>query len=778
MIQLNFLQTRYFRILLITLLLSGAVFRVDAQGPGSQVPKSTPLINGGTCYFLQFTPWDSTVHSARHPLIIFLHGAGERGDGGFSTVNNVAANSIPLFCANKGTMGFTVNGVYNTFYVLSPQLSAFSGNWTSNYVQTMINYAKSNLNIDTNRIYLTGLSLGGGGCWRFVLDSTTTQTNQIAAMSAMSSTDEGNDTHICSVLFNSHLPMWNFADDADPNPQTGGNAMEHQRLTMVFGCNNYTPAPKWTYYSDNTHNHGWEWGSDTGHHTYTLSSTFTSSVGSGSYLQNPNLFEWLLTNTRASNTPQPPVAHTNAAQVLYTPTNQTTLTGSGTPVSPATISSYSWTKVSGPDTPVITSPSSATTTVTGLSVPGFYLFRLTVTDNNGLTGSALDSVLLNDGHPVVNAGSNQTITLPTSSVNLSGTATARPGHSIQSTTWTKSSGPSGGSITSPASLNTSVTGLTQGTYIFQLSATDDQALTSNSQVTVTVNPAAGSSLLGYIVQVPGPVGYCGNTDTTGRIAIYGDSLANNGLVYSDPAKTTLFDGGFNWYEFAATVNGPVLHDLVIYGGGIHSLSSCPGVTSSPSNGVPVLGYIKIAPGPDGYCGDTSSVGRTAIYGDSIANSVILSPDPQRKSPLDGGYNWISFSASLNGAITQTFAAYPDGSIHSLQTCPGGAQSRPGVVSGAVNSFNAASGISGGNRLTVYPNPVKDRLTLHIAGAATGKVMTRISNSTGGVVISQTDYKNGNSADLQVTLSGLPAGLYIIEIRIGTTVEFRQKIMKQ
>lgn len=89
--------------------------------------------------------------------------------------------------------------------------------------------------------------------------------------------------------------------------------------------------------------------------------------------------------------------------------------------------------------------------------------------------------------PVVNAGANQTITLPSNSVTLSGTATD-PDGSIASYFWAKMSG-NGGTITSPALPSTTVTGLTEGSYTFRLSATDNNGLTSSSNVTVIVNPA-------------------------------------------------------------------------------------------------------------------------------------------------------------------------------------------------------------------------------------------------------------------------------------------------
>lgn len=771
----------FFTFLSVVLLL-GPSHRASAQGPGTQVARSTPLINGGTCYFLQFTPWDSTIHAAtKHPLIIFLHGAGEKGDGGFSTVGNVAANGVPHLCSSavNATMGFTVNGVYSTFYVLSPQLTASQGNWTSNYVQTMINYAKANLNIDSNRIYLTGLSVGGGGCWRFVLDSSTAQANQIAAMASMSPTDEANDNNICTVLYNSHLPIWNFTDDNDPNyPYTSAGTVNHIRLTFNIYCPSYTPAPRWTWYSDNTHNHAWEWGSDTGHASRTLSSNteFPSTVGSGTIIQNPNVYEWFLSNTRATNSPQPPAAHTGPLQIINLPTSQATLTGSGTAVSPATISSYSWTFLSGPATPSIASPTSASTLVTGLSSTGLYQFRLTVTDNNGLTGSAVDSVQVTDLRPIVNAGDDKSITLPVSSVSLAGTATAQGGNTITSTTWTKISGPPGSTITSPSSLNTTVTGLTQGTYVFQLKAVDNQGLADSSQVTVYVNAAPSpSGALAYIVQVPGPIGNCGDTSSSGRIPVYGDSLSNGGILYTDSAKTTIYNGGFNWFESAATTQGPIQHDLVVYpDGSIHNLNSCPGVTSSSPTGVTVLGYIKVSYGPDGYCGDTAVAGRTAIYADSLGESVILSPDPQRQHPLDGGFNWYSFSTTLTGAITRTFSVYPDGSMHSLRICPGSSQSNQAIVSRSNNSLDDTGGST---KLSLYPNPVKDMLILHISGKATGKVMTRISSLTGVILRSQAGYKEAASLDLPLSLGNLPAGMYLVEVWIGTTVEFRQKVLK-
>lgn len=95
--------------------------------------------------------------------------------------------------------------------------------------------------------------------------------------------------------------------------------------------------------------------------------------------------------------------------------------------------------------------------------------------------------------PNVNAGVNQTITLPTNSTTLIGTAND-PDGTIVSILWTRVSGPNTPVIVSPSNLSTSVAGLITGIYIFQLQVTDNLGTSSTDTIQITVNSAPISSL--------------------------------------------------------------------------------------------------------------------------------------------------------------------------------------------------------------------------------------------------------------------------------------------
>jgi hypothetical protein len=113
---------------------------------------------------------------------------------------------------------------------------------------------------------------------------------------------------------------------------------------------------------------------------------------------------------------QPPTANAGSDVTLILPIGSTTLLGSGTDAD-GTIAGYEWTRVSGPTTYLLGTANAATTTLTNL-VLGTYIFRLTVTDNGGATGTDNVTVIVITAPniaPTANAGSDVTLTLPVNS---------------------------------------------------------------------------------------------------------------------------------------------------------------------------------------------------------------------------------------------------------------------------------------------------------------------------------------------------------------------------
>ncbi|MCW5913064.1 MAG: T9SS type A sorting domain-containing protein [Chitinophagaceae bacterium] len=181
-----------------------------------------------------------------------------------------------------------------------------------------------------------------------------------------------------------------------------------------------------------------------------------------------------------------PKANAGADQTITLPANTVSLAGSGTDED-GTVVSYQWTKISGPSGYTIVNSGSAVTDVFGLT-EGVYSFQLEVTDNKGAKGRDTMQVTVNaapNQAPTANAGADQTITLPTNKVTLKGSGTDADG-TISSYQWTKTAGPGSYTIVSPASATTEVTGLTEGTYTFQLKVTDNKGATGTATVRVTV----------------------------------------------------------------------------------------------------------------------------------------------------------------------------------------------------------------------------------------------------------------------------------------------------
>jgi predicted peptidase len=112
--------------------------------------------------FLLYVPKGYDAEGEALPLLLFLHGAGERGKGG-EDLQRVAIHGPP----KQAKAGKEL-----PFIVVSPQApprdgwQGIIGAWQPEVLNQLLDRIEQELNVDKSRVYLTGLSMGGYGSWR------------------------------------------------------------------------------------------------------------------------------------------------------------------------------------------------------------------------------------------------------------------------------------------------------------------------------------------------------------------------------------------------------------------------------------------------------------------------------------------------------------------------------------------------------------------------------------------------------------------------------------
>jgi predicted peptidase len=137
---------------------------LKAQTPaaGKQVPASTTVkakVDGQerdvTLRYLLYLPADyDTAKDTRYPLVLFLHGSGERGDD----IEKVKIHGPPKLVAA---------GKEFPFVLCSPQCPADS-RWNADELDKLVDELAGTYRIDRQRLYVTGLSMGGSGTWALI----------------------------------------------------------------------------------------------------------------------------------------------------------------------------------------------------------------------------------------------------------------------------------------------------------------------------------------------------------------------------------------------------------------------------------------------------------------------------------------------------------------------------------------------------------------------------------------------------------------------------------
>ncbi|MCF6311042.1 MAG: prolyl oligopeptidase family serine peptidase [Verrucomicrobiales bacterium] len=160
------------------------------------------------------------------PLVVFLHGSGERG----SDISRVKTHGPPMLVEK---------GKNFPFILISPQCPKNS-TWSDQPLIELIEDAEKRYQVDPKRIILTGLSMGGYGTWNLA----TRYPNKFAALVPLCG---GGTPYLTRLIKNT--PIWVFHGAKDGAVDIG----ESQRMVDALKKNG-SKQVKFTIYPEAGHN--------------------------------------------------------------------------------------------------------------------------------------------------------------------------------------------------------------------------------------------------------------------------------------------------------------------------------------------------------------------------------------------------------------------------------------------------------------------------------------------------------------------------------------------
>ncbi len=217
--------------------------------PGRQQPQQMERTIKITMHYLLYLPKDYAQQD-RWPLLLFLHGAGERG----ADLERVKVHGPPKLIAA---------GKEFPLIVVSPQCPEGQW-WQPHELAALVDEIVEKYKVDQDRIYVTGLSMGGYGTWSLAGFAP----HRFAAIVPICG---GGDPRIVRSL--SRLPVWVFHGAKDSVVPLSASVEMVEALQRARG------NVKFTVYPDADHD------------------SWTQAYDS------PELYTWLLSQKR---TPAPP----------------------------------------------------------------------------------------------------------------------------------------------------------------------------------------------------------------------------------------------------------------------------------------------------------------------------------------------------------------------------------------------------------------------------------------------------------------------------------------
>jgi predicted esterase len=199
----------------------------------------------------------------KFPVILFLHGSGERGDD----LDELRANGVPKLVEGKSSIFVRAlhgdarpNVPYPGFILVSPQCPAGEW-WSAQQLVDVLDETARRYRVDPDRIYVTGLSMGGYGAWELASEFP----ERFAAIAPVCGA--GNPEDAARLK---DLPAWIFHGQRDTVVPFQRSQQMADALKKAGGRVRFTAYP------------------DAGHDAWTAT------------YENPQLYKWLLEQVRGA----------------------------------------------------------------------------------------------------------------------------------------------------------------------------------------------------------------------------------------------------------------------------------------------------------------------------------------------------------------------------------------------------------------------------------------------------------------------------------------------
>ncbi len=217
----------------------GLPCRAQPAGGGQQAKsfEKQIMVTAKLDYLLSL-PADYDKSSRRWPLVLFLHGAGESG----SDLSKVKTHGPPKIVEAKGPF---------PFILVSPQCPGRG--WNVDTLNGLLDAVMKEYRVDENRVYLTGLSMGGYGTWALAA----AHPERFAAIAPICG--GGNPADAPKLA---KLPMWVFHGAKDPVVPLKRSEEMVEAVKAAGGDPKFTVYPEaghdsWTATYDNPEFYTW-----------------------------------------------------------------------------------------------------------------------------------------------------------------------------------------------------------------------------------------------------------------------------------------------------------------------------------------------------------------------------------------------------------------------------------------------------------------------------------------------------------------------------------------